>query len=114
MTNKFDTALADSAEKFTDMFGETVTYYPAAGGSREITAVVVRPGDEPLPGTPHGVSENLMVTVENSAVTGISSDEVNTTQDKIELPVRLGNAAEKRLVIDILSQDAGMMELELR
>jgi len=34
-------------------------------------------------------------------------------RDQVKLAVRIGQTAQKRLVTDIISQDAGMMRLEL-
>ena len=113
MANEFDQELIDTAPEFLSAFGETVTYYPAAGGSREITVVVSRQGPAELEGAPHGASPKLTVEVANDATTGISSNEVNKMKDQVKVAVRIGQTAEKRLVTEIISQDAGMMKLEL-
>ena len=41
MSNDFDTELAATAADFLTEFGEDVTYYPAVGDARAITAVVI-------------------------------------------------------------------------
>lgn len=111
--NTFDEELVALTPEFLTTFGETVTYWPSGGESREITAIVKREEPARLEGAPHGVSHSLEIQVANDATTGISSDEVNTKKDQVELPVRIGETAQKRLVAEIISQDAGMMMLEI-
>jgi hypothetical protein len=98
----------------TDLGGETVTYLPSGGGSREIQALVTRHEPDELGPAPHGHGPVLTVAVINSATTGISGDEVDTGRDKIQLPVRLGETAQARRIMSVISQDAGMMQLEVR
>jgi len=114
MTSEFDTLLANSASDFTDTFGETVTYYPASGGSREITAVVKRQPPEILEGSIRGHSPVLIVFVENDATTGIASTEIDIGGDEIQVPLRVGDTSSRRRITQIRNQDAGMLELELR
>ena len=114
MANEFDQMLIDTNADFLAVFGETVTYWLASGGSRSITAVVDRERPADLDGAPHGSAPLLVIEVANDSTTGISSDEVDTGGDKIEVAVRIGESAQKRLIKKIISQDAGMMRLELR
>lgn len=116
MPSEFDQELIDTAAEFLTAFGEAEkgTYYPYVGGSREITAIVNRPGPAGLEGAPHGSSPKLSIVVANNATTGISSDEVNEMKDEYKVAVRIGEAAQRKLITKILAQDAGMMELELR
>ncbi len=114
MSNEFDQELIDTASEFLTVMGEAVTYYPIGGGSREITAIVNRHGPAGLEGAPHGSAPELSINVANDATTGISSDEVDTMKDEVNVAVRIGETAQRRLITEILSQDAGMMELELR
>jgi hypothetical protein len=113
MVNTFDQELTEITPEYLSTFGETVTYYPAAGGSRGISAIVERDGPAKLDDAPHGVSDKLIIQVANDATTGISSDEVNTMKDIVKVAVRIGDTAQDKLITDILSQDAGMMRLEL-
>ena len=114
MANEFDTLLTETASEFTDVFAEDVTYWPRAGGSRAIKAIVSRQTPEQLPGEARAHGMTITVTVENNATSGISSSEVDTGGDKIELARRIGETPIKRAINKILNQDAGMMELELR
>lgn len=114
MVNEFDQELIDTAPDFLSTFGETVTYYPKAGGSREITVVVTREQPADLDGAPHGQAPRLTIAVANDATTGISSSEVDTGGDEVKLARRIGETAINRRITKLLSQDAGMIELELR
>ncbi len=113
MVNTFDQELIATTPEFLSAFGETVTYWPSGGVSRQITAIVKRQEPQGLEGAPHGVSHKAEIQVANNSTTGISSDEVNTKKDEVELAVRIGETAQKRLIGDILSHDAGMMRLEI-
>jgi len=114
MANEFDQALIDSTDDFLTTFGESVTYWPNGGGSREITAVVSRDRPDDLDGAPHGQAPRLTITVANDDTKGISSSEVDTGGDKVALQVKIGESTQQRRITKILSQDAGMMKLELR
>jgi hypothetical protein len=95
-------------------FGEQVTYKPFGAATRAILAMVERNPVGKLYGAKDGVGPNLTVAVANSAVDGIASSEINTGNDKITLPVRLGQTAQDRLITKIISQDRGMLLLEVR
>jgi len=114
VTTEFDDVLIATAAEFLERFGETVTYVPYGGDVREITAIVDREPLAPVPGIDSGHSDMLTVTVANSSVSGISSDEIDTGKDKISLPVRYGEAAVQKRLPKIISQDAGMLILEVR
>ena len=113
MTSEFDQALIDTAANFVDTFGESVTYWPKAGGSRAITAVVTRGLPETIEGAPYGHAPKTTIQVVNSNTTGIRSDEINLQGDKIEYQIRIGETAQKRRITNIISNDHGMMELEI-
>lgn len=115
MANAFDTSLIAATPEFLTMFGETVTYKPLAGGSREITAVVNREGVGSVNGLPHGQGPLVTICVANNAVTGISRAELDAGGDKVSLAWRTGGAARDCAIVEPpLSEDAGMLELELR
>ena len=114
--NNFDQELIETTPDFLSTFGETekVTYYPYGGDPREITAVVTRKPPAELDGAPHGCGPAIEIAVANDAATGISSSEVNKMKDQVKVAVRIGQTVENRLVTEIISQDAGMMRLEIR
>ena len=110
----FDDCLVATASAFTDVFAETVTYKPSVGDAREIEAIVVREPAEKTPGMPHGLGPKLKIDVENDSTTGISTDEINTGGDLVNLSVRIGESAQDRAIVGIESQDAGRAIYEVR
>jgi hypothetical protein len=95
-----------------DDFGETVTYRPAHGRPRSIRAIVDR--DAPSMFGDVGVTPTIRVTVANDSATGISSRNVRTGSDQIDVSERSGEAAVSRKITRIVSHDEGMMVLEVR
>jgi len=114
LDNDFDTATESDAILFLAEFGETVTYYPAGGGSRSIDAIVTREPTGRLDGASHGTTQKLMITVANDSTIGISSSEIDTAKDKVSLVNRIGEAAQQRIITKISIHDHGMMNLEIR
>lgn len=110
-TGAQDALLANEASMFLAQFGESVTYYPKGGGSRDIVAVVDRNPVSGLNGMPHGNSPKFVISVKNSADDGISSSEINDGGDKIGFSVRIGEAATQRRVQSIQWHDVGMLYL---
>jgi hypothetical protein len=109
-------ALAVDAASFLADFGETVIYRPAAVGAatRTIVAVVNRP--EPQPSGPVNAWEGMAITitVANNATTGISAAELDSGRDKIDVALRVGGTVAARPIVGIVSQDSGMLTLEVR
>jgi len=110
-TNEIDADLDYMAIEQLDSFAEPVTYWPRGGGSRSINAIVDREPSEKLEGMPHGYSPRLVLWVANDSTIGISSSEIDTGGDLIELPMRIGQVAEKFSMVKIGSQDVGMIML---
>ena len=106
--------LADITNDFLFEFGESVKYLPSGGGSRTITAIVDREPPAELEGMSGAHATRTIVNVANNATTGISSSEINLGGDKIELSVRINETAKQKRIVGIISQDAGMMRLEVR
>ena len=106
MSDVFDDSLKAAAGNFFLLPGaETVTYRPAGGDSREISAVVTRAE----PGRLLGSLPVINALVMNSSTDGISSEEIDTGGDKIELPKRVGESAKIMRITEVVSQDAGLM-----
>lgn len=102
----------------TDDFAETVTYYPHVGfgqaeSSRSIKAVVIREQVQASSADGGDVVVPIFeVHVENDATTGISSSEINTGGDMIELSTRIGGATKKRAIVYLTNHDDGMLTLQ--
>lgn len=102
-----------AAASLVTMFGESAKYLPRGGGSRDITAIINRAGINDMPGA-QSHSPVTKVSVINNSSTGISSSELDTGGDKIELSIRYGQAVQQRRITQILFHSAGLMELEVR
>ena len=104
--------LEDTADEFLTAFGETITYNPSGGGSRSILAII----DQLEPGqlTNNSNAQMTTISVANNSTSGISAAEIDTGGDKVTLAIRRGETAMQRRITSIISQDAGMMTLEVR
>lgn len=117
-----DQLLIDASAVFcnADDFAEAVTYYPhrfygaVLRAPRAINAVVFREQIAALVEDVETVLPVYEVHVVNNAATGISSDEIDTGGDQIELPSRDSKPAEKKTITRIITQDNGMLVLECR
>lgn len=110
-TSAQNALLLTEADMYLAAFGEAVTYYPTAGGSRDIIAIVDRNPVAGVPGLPHGNSTKLVLYVKNSADDGISSSEINTRRDKIAVSARIGRTEDPKGIRAILWNDIGMVHL---
>lgn len=81
---------------------------------REIEALISRQPVDDLGDMPVGTSPRLLINVRNDSTYGISSSEIDLGKDLVSLPVRLGEVAQEWKISKLISQDAGMMVLELR
>lgn len=112
MSDVFDDTLVASADAFFQLPGaEMVTYFPAAGISRRIKAVISRSGPENQPGVSGGSLPAFEVLCKNDSAEGIASDSVDTGGDKIECAKRLDERPKTMRITEILNQDAGLILL---
>lgn len=111
----FQQELIDSAEEFLDTLGgEEIVYLPAGGGGRTIKAIVNRDQPAELGDAPHGHAPLAIIAVRNDETDGISSAEIDTGGDKVRYAVRLKKTPQDRRITGIISQDSGMLRLEVR
>ncbi len=113
-TALIDIAIIQQAQAQLTAFGESVTYYPAGGGSRGILAIIDRESVVGVNGASRGNTQFIIMTVANDSAIGISSSELDTGGDRIEFPKRIGDPVQKRGIRDFNNQDRGMMELEMK
>lgn len=92
--------------------GETVTFRPYGGTPRSISAIIDR--NPPSAFGEMGNTPVMIVTVANSDTIGISSSELNTGRDQIDIAERYGATATTRTVVSIVRHDAGMLTVEVR
>lgn len=114
--------LQADAEIFLTEFGEEITYRPAGGTARTILAVVDRNPPEPVPQSPIDVmGKAITIEVANRTTStsddefgGIGSAELDTGRDNVDVVLRLGDSPETRRITNVLSQDLGMLRLDVR
>lgn len=113
--NDFDEQIIDDAQFFLDTFGVTITYLPGGVGSRSIVAILDYGQITQMPGMPQVNSGTVTITVANDSTIGISSSEFDSGRDKVTIPwPRENSAVQSRNITKIISQDKGMMILEVR
>jgi len=116
-----DRIVSDAANVFlnSDHFAETVTYYPhrfhtaAVREPRSIKAVVIR-NQVSVFNPDEQILTEFEVRVANSSTTGISSAELDTGGDKMELAAKIGDTASKRSIQYMTEHDEGMLVLICR
>jgi len=114
--NSFDDILVENTEILFDaLTPSTITYLPKEGDSRSIEALTFYVNED-VEGAPiRSRISTIKLVVRNNSDTGISSNEIDTGGDKIELPVRKGDSEIKEYrIMKILSQNAGFLRLELK
>ncbi len=112
MTTTFDSLFATNAlPALLDLYGETVTYRPTGGGTRAITAIVVRDTTVLLALLPDVPSERVVVRVLNDSTTGIVGTEVTPGRDQIDVSLRGGASPTTIGIAQIISDSAGTLTL---
>ena len=111
-----DTIIDDATAVFAneDDFAETVVYRPRSGGTRSISAVVIRQIAETISDEENRVVPVFEVHVANDSTNGIAADEINRGGDTIDIAERIGQTAKPRPITQILEQDEGMIVLQCR
>ena len=116
MATVFDSHFADAGfSALLTQFGESITYLPATGGSREIQAIVERDPPAIFDAAGNAVLPLATVRVYNSCRSGVASDEVDTGSDEFEFPLKIGETLPKRFsIMQMMSQDSGVTVLAVR
>ena len=117
MVQSFDEILVSDADIFLDIFCDPVeALYQKLGesGSRSIRIVIDR--QEPEGAEDRTKARFPVVTcyVKNSSLDGISAEEIDTGSDKIYLAPRQGCDERYFRIVRIISQDSGILQLELK
>lgn len=93
-------------------FGEPVQYWKAgATAARSIQAMVERGTPEIIAETGDVNSQAIIVRVKNSTCDGIGSTEVDTGGDEISVPLRVSDTAERRSIVKVLNDNAGLVRV---
>ncbi|HYC57431.1 MAG TPA: hypothetical protein VEL28_21040 [Candidatus Binatia bacterium] len=104
---------ADAQRVFcnTADFGEELTYYPHEGASKTVHAAVTRHPDVAAAGGRHKVND-IEISVATTGDYGVAT--VVEGRDQVDIVPKLGGAAKRYVVREILQQDAGMWRLLCR
>lgn len=108
MVSVFDSQFAANAfPGLLDTFGESITYYPGAGGSRSIVGIINRDPPELIDGSGNSIKPKATIQVTNSATLGISSRELDTGRDEISFMLKVGDSIATRLSVSALLSSGG-------
>lgn len=95
-----------------DQFGESISYYPKAGGRREIIAIIERSPPALFDASGNAMLPTFVIRVANSARSGIASREVDIGSDQLEMIAKVGETLRKRYsLMTLVSQDSGVTQL---
>jgi hypothetical protein len=113
MPTVFDAHFASAGfPMLIEQFGEPIVYLPSGGGRRSITAIVERNPPSVFDASGNAVLPTATIRIYNSCRSGISSKEVNTGTDEIEMPLKVGDTIPKRFsLMTLLAQDSGVTYL---
>lgn len=111
MATRFASQFARSAApNLMRQFGDEITYFKRDGSpARVIEAMVIRDPMRIINETGDVNSKAFIVRVHNDSVTGIGSDEINTGGDQISVASRVGETAERRSIVQVLNDSAGLV-----
>lgn len=100
------------AQSLTLQFGETIGYYNRAGDAvRNVSARVIRDPVQIATETGEINTQSIIVRLRNDAIFGVSSAEVDTGGDEINVPLRVGESAVRRTVARVLNDSNGILSL---
>ena len=91
---------------------KSITYYPRGGGSRSIEAIIEYPGPAAIGDLAGGSRPIMDIYIENSSTSGISSAEVDTGGDKLDVPLRFGLTAARVRITRIVAQDKAVLHIQ--
>lgn len=98
---------------YLNEFGSAIVgiYKPSGDSNRSILYILDYMEPEDLAG---GLAPMIKISVANSSVFGISTDEVDLSSDKIAIAVRIGESAQDRRILEIVTQDDSMVTYLIR
>lgn len=104
-------------DEWMDLKGEPATYLPKNNGTpRSITVIVDRRPLEPqkFAGNSQGITvPHIVVKARNNATTGITSAEIDST-DQIEIPLNKGETATTRRIAKKLGDTGGLTSFQVQ
>jgi len=113
MSTVFDSHFASAGfSMLLEQFGEPIVYLPNGGGRRPINAIVERNPPSVFDASGNAVLPTATIRIYNSCRSGISSKEVDTGTDEIEMILKVGDTIPKRFsLMTMLAQDSGVTYL---
>ena len=108
-----DDIAADSAT-FVNEFAESVVYRPYGGTERTILAIVNRFPVDQLVGVSESFLPRIVLTVRNNNTVGISSTEIETGGDQIDVAMRYGDTPQTISILRVVKSDAALVTFEAR
>jgi hypothetical protein len=90
-----------------------IIYEPFGQAERTINALITYLDPSQI-GAPQGISPKLQISVLNNSQYGVLSTELDTGKDWVRVPLRVADSLSRRRISQIVSQDAGMLVLEVR
>ena len=112
MPSNFAKQFAQAAsQRMVTWFGEEVTYYPRGGGKpRKIMAKVYRSPMAIIEETGEVPSQEFMVMVKSSTCDGISSTEIDTGGDELEVALRVDAPPQRRSIARVVTDHNGLVK----
>lgn len=97
---------------FGTLDAKTIIYYPRGGGSRSIEAIIEYPGPAAIDGLLGGSRPVIDIYVKNDSISGISSAEVDTGGDKVDVPMRFGLSASRMRIVNLIGHDKAVLHVQ--
>lgn len=110
MPSVFDSHFAAAGfPMLLDNFGESISYIPACGKRRVISAIVERNPPAVFDASGNAVMPTATIRVYNSKTSGISSTEADIGSDQAEFKLKIGDMKPRTFsFMTMLSQDSGV------
>lgn len=115
MSSAFATRFAESGfPMLLEEHGEPVIYHKKLGGSRPIQMIIDRNPPAQFDAAGNVITPVLQGRGMADATNGISITELNASGDQIEVPVKIGLAAQKLTITKVVELEAGVLTVDLK
>lgn len=110
----FDDQQTQSMVQMINDRGVLIIYRPAIGAARTIKAIVRQEPPTKLATMPKASSTFTTILVLNDSTAGISSTELDTGGDKVDIQTRFKVAATTRPIKSLITHNPSIMKLRIR
>jgi hypothetical protein len=90
-------------------FGDTIIYMPRHGPARSGIAAMIERNVEVMSEADGFVVHAMVLRVVNDSTTGISAAEIDQGGDQIKVPLRVGEPAVTRTIVQVISTENGLV-----